>query len=146
MSSSTAKAFALEKLSDRALGYGFPGITIDGNDVVAVYEATEAAVRRAKEGGGPTLIEAQTYRWKGHSRSDKNLYRTKEEIDEWKAVDPILRFKNVLLERNFATAEELAEIEKRATDQVIEAVNVAVKATPADPAGLIDAVFKKVSA
>lgn len=146
MSSSTAKAFALENLSDRAKGYGFPGVTIDGNDVVAVYEATQAAVNRAKAGEGPTLIEAQTYRWKGHSRSDKNLYRTKEEIEEWKAVDPIVRFKNVLLERNIATAEELAEIEKRATDQVIEAVNVAVKATPATPEGLVEAVFKKVSA
>ncbi len=146
MSSSTAKAFALENLSDRAKGYGFPGVTIDGNDVVAVYEATQAAVNRAKAGEGPTLIEAQTYRWKGHSRSDKNLYRTKEEIEEWKAVDPIVRFKNVLLERNIASAEELAEIEKRATDQVIEAVNVAVKATPATPEGLVEAVFKKVSA
>ena len=146
MSSSTAKAFALENLSDRAKGYGFPGVTIDGNDVVAVYEATQAAVNRAKAGEGPTLIEAQTYRWKGHSRSDKNLYRTKEEIEEWKAVDPIVRFKNVLLERNIATVEELAEIEKRATDQVIEAVNVAVKATPATPEGLVEAVFKKVSA
>ncbi len=146
MSSSTAKAFALENLSDRAKGYGFPGVTIDGNDVVAVYEATQAAVDRAKAGEGPTLIEAQTYRWKGHSRSDKNLYRTKEEIEEWKAVDPIVRFKNVLLERNIATVEELAEIEKRATDQVIEAVNVAVKATPATPEGLVEAVFKKVSA
>ena len=74
------------------------------------------------------------------------MYRTKEEIEEWKAVDPIVRFKNVLLERNIATVEELAEIEKRATDQVIEAVNVAVKATPATPEGLVEAVFKKVSA
>lgn len=146
MSSSTEKAFALEKLSDRAKGYGFPGVTIDGNDVAAVYEATLTAVERARAGEGPTLIEAQTYRWKGHSRSDKNLYRTKDEIEEWKAVDPIVRFKNVLLERNFASVEELAEIEKLATDQVIEAVNIAVKATSATPDGLVDAVFKKVSA
>ena len=145
MSSSTEKAFAIEKLSDRGLGYGIPGLTIDGNDVVKVYEAMEEAVERARAGAGPTLLELETYRWKGHSRSDKNLYRTKEEIEEWKALDPIMRFTAVLQEKQLLTQVQCDEIEKLATDQVIEAVNNAGKAAPADPATLLDAVFKKVS-
>ena len=68
MSNSTEKAFALENLADRGLGYGIPGVTVDGNDVVAVYEAAERAVETARNGGGPTLLECVTYRWKGHSR------------------------------------------------------------------------------
>ncbi len=146
MSSSTELAFNLEKLSDRGLGYGIPGITLDGNDVSAVYEATEAAVKRAKSGEGPTLLEFVTYRWKGHSRSDKNLYRTKEEIDEWKTKDPILHFEHVVVERGLLTEADIAEQHRLATEQVIAAVNEAMKGKPADPAGLLDAVFKKVSA
>ena len=146
MSSSTELAFNLEKLSDRGLGYGIPGITLDGNDVSAVYEATEAAVKRAKSGEGPTLLEFVTYRWKGHSRSDKNLYRTKEEIDEWKTKDPILHFEHVAVERGLLTEADIAQQHRLATEQVIAAVNEAMKGKPADPAGLLDAVFKKVSA
>ncbi len=146
MSSSTELAFKLEKLSDRGLGYGIPGVTIDGNDVAAVYEATEAAVQRAKAGDGPTLLEFVTYRWKGHSRSDKNLYRTKEEIDEWKIKDPILHFEQVVRERGLLNEDEIGEQHRLATEQVIAAVNEAMKGNPADPAGLLDSVFKKVSA
>ncbi len=146
MSSSIELAFAIDHLSERGLAYGIPGVTLDGNDVSAVYEATEVAVKRARAGEGPTLLEFVTYRWKGHSRSDKNLYRTKEEIDEWKKKDPILYFEHVVREKALLTDAEIAEIHKLATDQVIAAVNEAMKAAPADPAGLLDAVFKKVSA
>ena len=76
MSSSTEKAFAIDNLADRGKGYGIPAVNVDGNDVVDVYEQAKIAVERAKSGEGPTLIIAETYRWKGHSRSDKNLYRT----------------------------------------------------------------------
>ena len=142
MSNSTEKAFALENLADRGLGYGIPGVTVDGNDVVAVYEAAEAAVKRARSGGGPTLIECVTYRWKGHSRSDKNLYRTKEEIDEWKGKEPIAKFMSVVLEKGLLTQSEMDAIQQQATDVVIAAVNQSVSAKPADPAGLEAAVFK----
>lgn len=145
MSSSTEVAFALENLADRGLGYGIPGYTVDGNDVAAVYEATEYAVKRARAGEGPTLLEFVTYRWKGHSRSDKNLYRTKEEIDEWKKKDPILFFELVVKEKGLLNDEEIAEIHQLATSQVIAAVNEAMKGKPADPANLLDAVFKKVT-
>ena len=146
MSSSTDKAFAIDRLADRGLGYGIPGVTVDGNDVVAVYEASEAAVARARNGEGPTLIEAITYRWKGHSRSDKNLYRSKEEIDEWKDLDPIPKFIHRVLEANILRQDEIDAIQKQATDQIIEAVNNAAAAESAEPSGLLEAVFKAVSA
>jgi pyruvate dehydrogenase E1 component alpha subunit len=145
MSSSTELAFAIDNLSERGLGYGIPGYTVDGNDVAAVYEATEIAVKRAKAGDGPTLLEFVTYRWKGHSRSDKNLYRTKEEIDEWKKKDPILFFEHVVREKGLLSEDEIAEVHALATSQVIAAVNEAMKGKPADPATLLDAVFKKVN-
>jgi TPP-dependent pyruvate/acetoin dehydrogenase alpha subunit len=145
MSSSTDVAFAIDHLSERGLAYGIPGVTIDGNDVSAVYEATEAAVKRARGGEGPTLLEFVTYRWKGHSRSDKNLYRTKEEIDEWKKKDPILHFEHVVRDKGLLNDIEIEEIHQLATQHIIFAVNEAMKAAPADPAGLLDAVFKQVS-
>lgn len=145
MSSSTELAFAIDNLSERGLGYGIPGFTVDGNNVAAVYEATDAAVKRAKAGEGPTLLEFVTYRWKGHSRSDKNLYRTKEEIDEWKKKDPILFFEHVILDKGLLSETEIAEVQAQATSQVVAAVNEAMKGKPADPATLLDAVFKKVN-
>jgi pyruvate dehydrogenase E1 component alpha subunit len=141
MSNSTEKAFALENLADRGLGYGIPGVTVDGNDVVAVYEAAERAVDSARNGGGPTLIECVTYRWKGHSRSDKNLYRTKEEIEEWKTKEPIAKFMSLIHEKNLLTQEEMDAVQQQATDEIIAAVNESVKAKAADPAGLEAAVF-----
>ena len=144
MSNSTEKAFALENLADRGLGYGIPGVTVDGNDVVAVYEAAERAVNSARTGGGPTLIECVTYRWKGHSRSDKNLYRTKDEIEEWKSKEPIAKFMSMILDKKLLTQSELDAVQQQATDEIIAAVNEAVKAKPADPAGLEAAVFKAV--
>ena len=146
MSSSTEKAFAIEKLADRGLGYGIPGVTVDGNNVVEVYEAAEAAVARARNGEGPTIIEAITYRWKGHSRSDKNLYRTKEEIEEWKHKDPLPRFISIVLEKGLLSQDEIDAVQQQAHDQIVHAVNEAVKAESADPSGLLDAVFKKVGA
>ncbi len=142
MSSSTDLAFAINTLAERGLGYGIPGFTVDGNDVAAVYEATRIAVARAKAGEGPTLLEFVTYRWKGHSRSDKNLYRTKEEIDEWKKKDPILFFEHLVRDKNLLSDVEIAEVHAEATAQVIHAVNEAMKGVPADPAGLLAAVFK----
>ena len=144
MSSATAKAFAIDNLADRGKGYGIPGVNVDGNDVVAVYEVAQAAVDRAKAGEGPTLIIAETYRWKGHSRSDKNLYRTKEEIEEWKTKEPIAKFMSQIHEKNLLTQEEMDAVQQQATDEIIAAVNESVKAKSADPAGLEAAVFKAV--
>ncbi len=142
MSSSTEKAFAIDNLSERAKGYGIPAANVNGNDVSEVYESAQMAVDRARNGDGPTLIVAETYRWKGHSRSDKNLYRTKEEIDSWRLLDPIPKFIQRVLESKLLTQVECDEIAEAATNAIVTAVNEAVKAKPADAAGLLDAVFK----
>jgi TPP-dependent pyruvate/acetoin dehydrogenase alpha subunit len=146
MSSSTEKAFAIDNLADRGKGYGIPSVNVDGNDVVAVYEVAQAAVDRAKAGDGPTLIIAETYRWKGHSRSDKNLYRTKEEIEEWRTKDPIPKFIARVVEEGILTQEQCDVIQNEAIEAIKAAVNEAVKAESAEPSGLLDAVFKAVSA
>ncbi|MEY3649937.1 MAG: hypothetical protein RL370_640 [Actinomycetota bacterium] len=146
MSSSTEKAFAIDNLAERGKGYGIPAVNVDGNDVIDVYEQAEIAVKRAQAGEGPTLIIAETYRWKGHSRSDKNLYRTKEEIEEWRELDPIPKFTAKVIKSKLLSKEECEAIAQEATDAIIAAVNESVKAKPADPAGLLEAVFKKVSA
>jgi TPP-dependent pyruvate/acetoin dehydrogenase alpha subunit len=80
MSMAFEKAFRIEQISERASAYGIVGETVDGNDVIAVYKAVTKAAERARKGAGPTLIEAVTYRYRGHSKSDRQLYRTREEV------------------------------------------------------------------
>ena len=89
MSMAADEAFAIENISARAAAYGFPGVTVDGNDLQEVYEMVTDGRRPGPRGRGPTLVENVTYRWKGHSKSDKNLYRTREEIAAWQERDPI---------------------------------------------------------
>ncbi|MCD4533824.1 thiamine pyrophosphate-dependent dehydrogenase E1 component subunit alpha [Nocardioides sp. cx-169] len=144
MSFSTEKSMAVENIADRAAAYGIPGVTVDGNDVSAVYEATRTAVDRARAGEGPTLVENLTYRWKGHSKSDKNLYRTKEEISEWRAQDPILRFEHDLKESGLLSEEEIQGIRTQAMEEMRDAVRTANSAPDADPSDLLDAVFAPV--
>jgi TPP-dependent pyruvate/acetoin dehydrogenase alpha subunit len=141
MSFSTEKSMAVETIAERAAAYGFPGVTVDGNDVEAVNEAVATAVTRARAGEGPTLVEALTYRWKGHSKSDKNLYRTKEEIAEWRSKDPIGRFETVVVERGVLTAPDIEEIRAAATNDVRDAARRANAAPDANPDDLLSAVF-----
>ena len=88
---------ALTDLSDRAKAYGFPGISVDGNDVLAVYDVATEAIARARDGQGPTFIECKTYRWYGHSEIDPAKYRSKEELESWKKRDPVATFEAKLL-------------------------------------------------
>ena len=141
MSMSTERAFKIEHISERAAGYGIPGVTIDGNDVQAVYDEAAVAIERARSGGGPTLIEAQTYRWKGHSKSDKNLYRSKEEIDDWKSRDPIGRFEASLEDAATLSAEDIEDARSIARDAVRNAIQNATAAPDARPEELTDAVY-----
>ncbi len=143
MSFSTERSFAIENISERAAGYGIPGVTVDGNDVDAVHAAVATAVARARAGEGPTLVENLTYRWKGHSKSDKNLYRTKEEIAEWRGKDPILRFEAQVKEAGVLSEDEIQEIRTQAMDQMRDAVRQANAAPDADPSDLLDAVFAR---
>jgi pyruvate dehydrogenase E1 component alpha subunit len=125
VSFSVKKAFAIERISDRAAGYGMPGVTVDGNDLLAVYEAVSQAVKRARKGEGPSLIENVTYRWRGHSKSDVNRYRTKEEIEAWKRKCPIQRFRALLIEEGILTEEEADRIKQEAYTAIEAAVEFA---------------------
>lgn len=122
MSMSVARAFPIEDIADRAAAYNMPGAVIDGNDILAVYEATLEAVERARGGGGPSLIEGKTYRWKGHSKSDQERYRTKEEIEEWKERCPIRRFRARLIDEGVideAEANRMAEEARRLIEEAV---------------------------
>ncbi|HID87336.1 MAG TPA: thiamine pyrophosphate-dependent dehydrogenase E1 component subunit alpha, partial [Anaerolineae bacterium] len=125
MSFSVKKAFAIERISDRAAAYGMPGVTVDGNDVLAVYEAVSQAAKRARAGEGPSLIENVTYRWRGHSKSDVNRYRTREEIEAWKKKCPIKRFRTLLIEEGILSEEEADQIEREAYAAIDAAVEFA---------------------
>ena len=123
MSMAWTKAVAIDRLSRRADAYGFPGVTVDGNDVMAVKEEAGQAVGRARSGEGPTLIECLTYRHKGHSKSDQNLYRTREEIKEWREKDPTGRFARVAVDAGLidrGTADGIAEEAKHTIARAIE--------------------------
>jgi acetoin:2,6-dichlorophenolindophenol oxidoreductase subunit alpha len=129
MSTTIKKTTRINDISERAASYGIPGITVDGNDVLAVYEAIKAAADRARAGDGPSLVEAKTYRWKGHSKNDPGVYRTKQEVEEWKKKDPIARFRGKLIEDGIITAEEADDIEKAAA-QVIEDAFIFAESSP----------------
>lgn len=115
------KGFSIEKISDRALGYGMPGETVDGNDVQAVLGAVSKAAAWARSGKGPSLVETQTYRWSGHSKSDANRYRTREEIEAWKRKCPIIRFSEHLLALG-VSQESLDQVRTQAYVSIDEAV------------------------
>ena len=127
MGTRQSQVMLVENVADRAEAYGIPGITVDGNDVLAVYEATKACVERARAGKGPTLIECKTYRHKGHSRVDPATYRPKAEVSEWMRKDPIVRLKTHLLERQIVTEKEAKEIEDDVAYAIDAAVEFAVK-------------------
>src|SRR2546425_4388757 len=112
-STPTSRQTAVERLADQGEGYGIPGVTVDGNDVLAVYSAAKAAIERARDGGGPTLIEVVTYRRKGHAEHDDQGYQSKDEIAEWERRDPITRYMNRLLAEGWASQNEFSRLDER---------------------------------
>ncbi len=131
MSTSIERSTAVARIAERAAAYSMPGLTVDGNDFNAITEAVDAAVRRARAGEGPSLIESLTYRWRGHSKSDRNRYRSKEEINDWISKDPIARFTTFLIEQAVITPQEAATIEAEVAQEIAAAIEFA-KASP-DP-------------
>jgi TPP-dependent pyruvate/acetoin dehydrogenase alpha subunit len=126
------KSMAIDDVAVRAEGYGFDGVAINGNDVLAVYQATQGALARARAGEGPTLIECKTYRWHGHSEHDKAFYRSNEELAMWKSRDPLTTFTTYLMGLNVLTDEHLKEIDTRVKSAIDDAVEFALNAP--DPA------------
>ena len=135
------KQTAARSLADRAVGYGIPAETIDGNDVEAVYAASRRAVERARSGGGPTLLEAKTYRMKGHAEHDGQGYVPKEELEDWSRRDPIDLYARSLLSTAVATADTLAEIDERISHQMDEDVAHALASPAPIPENALTGVY-----
>lgn len=125
ISTHTSKSVSAKEIVDRAIAYNMPGIVVDGNDVISVYEATLKAVERARMGGGPTLIEARTYRWLDHGMYYLGKYRSDEEVMMWKQRCPIKLLKERLVGEGIATELELNQLESKAVHEVDEAVKFA---------------------
>jgi pyruvate dehydrogenase E1 component alpha subunit len=128
-------------IAQRAVAYGIPGISVDGNDVLAVYEAAKDAVNRARSGEGPTLIECKTYRHKGHSRWDPATYRPKEEVEEWLEKDPVARLKKRLLEDRVLSDAKAAEMEREVARAVEDAVKFAMDSPYPAPEEALEDVY-----
>lgn len=122
MSTSTERSTAVKNIAERAVAYAMPGETVDGNDFSAVTEAVDAAVNRARRGEGPSLIENVTYRWRGHSKSDRNRYRSKEEIASWKERDPIARMSRLLIDHGIVSETDVDALETEVEGIIEDAI------------------------
>jgi len=136
---------AIDNIADRAAGYGMPGVVVDGNDVVAVYRSAKTAVKRARSGGGPTLIECKTYHHKGHSRFDPAKYRPPEEVEEWMRMDPIPRFKAKLIQEGILKKEEAEEIDRMVVEAVEESARFALESPFPEAEEALEDVLVKAS-
>lgn len=137
-------ATAVENIADRAVGYGIPGVIVDGNDVFAVYETAKTAVERARDGGGPTLIEAKTYRIKGHFVGDPEKYRTKEEVKEhFDKDDPIKNFTAVAIAQGLLKQKDMDGIFAEVHKEILEAEDQARKDPYPDESELFDNLYSE---
>jgi pyruvate dehydrogenase E1 component alpha subunit len=141
MSTSVKEAFNIEKISDRKCAYGIEGLTIDGNNLVEVFNAVSHFTGECRAGRGPVLIESLTYRWMGHSKSDAQVYRTKEEIKQWVEKDPIERYKKILIDQKILTEKEDRDLEKEAISQIEEAAKFARESPFPEPSEVEDDVY-----
>jgi pyruvate dehydrogenase E1 component alpha subunit len=141
MSTPVKEAFNIEKISDRKAAYGIKGLTIDGNDLVEVFNTVSHFADECRAGRGPVLIECLTYRWKGHSKSDAQVYRKKEEVKGWKEKDPIKKYKNVLFDSKVLTEEMDRALEKEVADQLDEAVKYAKESPFPEPSEVEEDVY-----
>ena len=141
LGTSAAKQRAVDKLSIRASAYGMPGVTVDGNDILAVYDAAEEAIARARRGDGPTLLECMTYRWGGHMAHDPDICRDRDEVASYRQYCPVAKYRKYLLQQGIFTAEDIAEIERAAKQEVEEAVEFAEKSDYPLPQSVVTNVY-----
>ena len=131
----------IENIADRASGYDIPGTIVDGNDVEAVYRATCEAVERARQGGGPSLIEAKTMRMLGHAIHDGAEYVPKELLAKWEKRDPVARYQERLLAEEVADREELNEIRQRAAVEIEDAIEFAEASPDPEPDSVEEGIY-----
>ncbi len=142
MSMPFPKAFTVENISTRAQAYNIPGVTVDGNEVLAVYQAISEAAERARRGEGPSLIESKTYRYKGHSKSDKQAYRTRDEVNDWmENRDAIQRFSTLLVTAGVVSEDEAATMRDAALGIIDGAVDFSEKSPDPDISSVMEGVY-----
>ena len=141
MSMSTQRSMHNETIAQRATAYGIPGERVNGNDALEVYRCVYQAAYRARTGQGPTLIESYTYRYKGHSKSDQNRYRTRDEIREWQQRDPIQQLQSLLIERQILHETEGKDLEVSAYQAIEAAYQFAQGSPEPDPETLLEGVY-----
>jgi TPP-dependent pyruvate/acetoin dehydrogenase alpha subunit len=141
ISTPAAASTRIDDIAVRAAGYGFPGVVTDGNDVLGVREVTALAIARARAGDGPTLIEAKSYRVTPHSAATKTDLRSPDELDAWRARDPILRFSRLLAEEHSVDPVRLEQIEEQGRRDVEEAVEFAIASPRPEPEAALEDVY-----
>lgn len=132
---------SIKNIADRAKSYDIPGIIVDGNDVIAVYEDSSVAVKRARKGQGPTLLECKTYRYHGHWEGDPQVYRSKEEVEKWKKRDPIRRFETWLIKNKRVAFKKIEEIRGQVKKEISNAVEFARKSPEPELDEALEDVF-----
>jgi acetoin:2,6-dichlorophenolindophenol oxidoreductase subunit alpha len=141
ISSCTINSMCVADIADRAAAYDMPGMVVDGNDVVAVYEAAFEAIKRARQGEGPSLIECKTYRHRGHFEGDPCVYRDEDELAEWKAKDPLTRFEKKLMEVGLLDAGKVQAIKNATAEDLAAAVKFAQESPFPDPSEVTEDVY-----
>jgi pyruvate dehydrogenase E1 component alpha subunit len=139
-------ATSVDQISKRAIGYGMPGVTVDGNDPFTMYAAANEAIARARDGEGPTLIEAMTFRFYGHVFGDDDAYMTKEEKSAALAKDPTILFRAKLLETGIASEDQLSAMETEIAAQIEDAIQFALASDMPDLAELTRDVYAEAGA
>jgi len=136
-----SKQMAIDNIADRAVAYGFPGVVVDGNDVIDMYEKTQTAIQRARAGDGPTLLECKTYRWRGHSEREAMEYRPPEEVEAWKAKCPIERLTQRLMDEGALTESRIEQIDQEVLDEIQTALEYADQAAFPEPQETVEDVY-----
>ncbi|MEM9001162.1 MAG: pyruvate dehydrogenase (acetyl-transferring) E1 component subunit alpha [Bacteroidota bacterium] len=143
MGTSVARTSYSTEIWKLGLGYEMPCTDVDGMDPANVAKEVDLAIERARTGGGPTFLEMKTYRYRGHSMSDAQHYRTKEEVEEYKKIDPITQVKDVILEKGYATEDELKVVDQRVKDLVAECEKFAEESDYPPVQQLYDMVYEQ---
>ena len=134
-------AMRISDIAERAKAYGIPGFVIDGMDAMAVFQSASQAIDRARSGSGPSLLEYKTYRFMGHSRGDPGGYRTKQEVEQWRSLDPIQRLRTTLVEQYSQSLESLDQIDQNILAEVDSAIQFAQDSPDPDPESTYQHVF-----
>ena len=144
ISMSQSKHQAIQDIADRAASYGFPGIAVDGNDVMAVYEVAKEAVDRARKGQGPTLIECKTWRWRGHFEGDPGTYKDPKEQEAWMDKEPVGRYRTFLEENGVMTSDETSAIDTMIDDEIDAAIAYASESPLPKPEDVVKDVYTDI--